>query len=182
MARALGRYEGGQPQVADDKVAGLFVNPQAMDRLFAQAPTPDFRSAIRDEVLSRGDMTSADRINRFMNDYPEQIDRFPGLRNELKAAAATREREASAASARVAGEREFGTDTTPGRGTVGRYLQYSDANSRRAMRDVMAAKDPGKAADDLVEFVRGDKQAVDGLPATFWDDLESASRSANAVA
>lgn len=182
VARALGRYEGGQPQVADDRVAGLFVNPQAMDRLFAQAPTPDVRSAIRDEVLSRGDMTSADRINRFMSDYPEQIDKFPGLRDELKSAAAAREREASAASARVAGEREFGTDTTPGRGTVGRYLQYSDANSRRAMRDVMAAKDPGKAADDLVEFVRGDKQAVDGLRAAFWDDLESASRSTNAVA
>lgn len=182
VSRALGRYEGGQPQVADDRVAGLFVNPQAMDRLFAQAPTSEVRSAIRDEVLSRGDMTSADRINRFMTDYPEQIDRFPGLREELTTAARAREGEAAAAAARVTGERDLGTDTTPGRGTVGRYLQYSDANSRKAIREVMAAKDPGRAADDLIEFVRGDRQAVEGLKAAFWDDLDASSRSTNAVA
>lgn len=144
VARALGRYEGGQPQVPDDRVAGLFVNPQSMDRLFAQADTPEVRASIRDEVLSRGDTSSADRINQFTADYGEQLNRFPGLREELDAAAQARTAEADATGRHTALERDLGTDERPGRGTVGRYLQYSDANCRT--RDQRSAECQGSGA------------------------------------
>ncbi len=179
---ALARYEGGLPTVRDDRVPGLFTNPQAMDRLFAQADTPAVREAIRNEVLSGADTTAPAGINRFMADNAEQIDRFPGLRDELTRAATARTAEADAAGRVMALERDLGTDTRPGRGTVGRYLQYSDANARKGIREVMAAKDPGKAADELVNFVGNDKQAIDGLRAAFWEDLDAAGRSANAAA
>lgn len=179
---ALARYEGGLPTVRDDRVGGLFTNPQAMDRLFAQADTPAVRDAIRNEVLSGADTATPAGINRFMADNAEQIDRFPGLRDELTRAAEARTAEADAAGRVTALERDLGTDTRPGRGTVGRYLQYSDANARKGIRDVMAAKDPGKAADELVSFVGNDKQAIDGLRAAFWEDLDAAGRSVNAAA
>ena len=179
---ALARYEGGLPKVRDDRIGGLFTNPQAMDRLFAQADTPAVRDAIRNEVLSGADTATAGGVNRFLADNAEQIDRFPGLRDELMRAATARTAEADAAARVTALERDLGTDTRPGRGTVGRYLQYSDANSRKAMRDVMAAKDPGRAADELANFVGNDKQAIDGLRAAFWDDLDASGRSVNAAA
>jgi hypothetical protein len=182
VARALAEYDGGRPKVADDRVAGLFVSPQAMDNLFTQAATPEVRRAIRDEVLSRGDTSSAERINRFMADYSDQIDRFPGLRDELTQAAKARSAAAEAGARQTALERDLGTATAPGRGTVGRFLQYSPANSRKAIREVIASKDPGKAADELVTFAGNDQQAIDGLRAAFWDDLDASSRSTNVAA
>lgn len=177
VARALGRYEGGQPQVGDDRVAGLFVDPQSMDRLFAQADTPQVRTAIRDEVLSRGDTSSADRINQFMADYGEQLDRFPGLRDELATAAGARTREAEATAGRTTLERDLGTDERPGRGTVGRYLQYSDANSERAINEVLNSKDPARAADELLTFINDKPAAVEGARSAFWKKLKSESQS-----
>jgi len=182
VSRTLAEYDGGRPKVGDDRVAGLFISPQAMDNLFAQAATPEARRAIRDEVLSRGDTSSAERINRFMADYSEQIDRFPGLRDELTQAANARASAAEATARHSKLERELGTATTPGSGTVGRYLQYSPANSRKAIREVIASKDPGKAADELVTFAGNDPQAIEGLRAAFWDDLDASSRSTNAAA
>ncbi|KEQ07017.1 hypothetical protein GV67_22540 [Pseudorhizobium pelagicum] len=182
VSRALAEYDGGRPKVGDDRVAGLFVSPQAMDNLFAQAATPEVRRAIRDEVLSRGDTSNPDRINRFLADYSEQIDRFPGLRDELGQAARARAAAADAGARQTALERDLGTATTPGRGTVGRYLQYSPANSRKAIREVIADKDPAKAADELVTFAGNDPDAIDGLRAAFWEDLDASSRSTNAAA
>lgn len=179
VARALGRYEGGQPQVSDDRVAGLFVNPQSMDRLFAQADTPEVRAAIRDEVLARGDTSSADRINRFTADYGEQLNRFPGLRDELDAAATARAAEADATTRYKGLERDLGTDERPGRGTVGKYLQFSDANAERAINEVLSAKDPARAADELLTFVGDRPAAVEGARSAFWKKLKTESQSAD---
>lgn len=178
VARALGRYEGGQPQVADDRVAGLFVNPQAMDRLFAQADTPDVRAAIRDEVLSKGDTSSAERVNRFMTDYGEQINRFPGLRDELTKAADARTAEATATTNRQNFEKIYGTPQNErGTGTVGKYLQFGDEQSERAISQVLASKDPAKAADELVSFVGDNPRALEGARAAFWQKLRTESQS-----
>lgn len=178
VARALGRYEGGQPQVADERVAGLFVEPRAMDRLFAQADTPDVRAAIRDEVLSKADMRDAGRINQFQRQYAEQLNRFPGLSEEISRAAQARSAEATAGAARLDFERIYGT---PGRergtGTVGRYLQFSDATSERAIAEVLASKDPARAADELVTFVGDNPKAVEGARAAFWQKLKAESQS-----
>lgn len=177
VATAVARNEGGTPKMRDDMVAGSFVRPQAMDRLFAEADTPNVRAAIRDEVLSRGDTSSAERINRFTTDYAEQLQRFPGLREELDRAAAARTREAGARESETGLQRELGTDTKPGRSTVGRYLQYSDATSERAISEVLAAKDPGRAADELLGFINDKPQAVEGARAAFWKKLRSESQS-----
>lgn len=182
VATALARNEGGMPKVRDDRVAGLFADPQSMDRLFAQADTPATRRAIRDEVLSKGDTSSAERLTRFSQDYADQLSRFPGLADEINTAAKARSAEAGAKENVTRMERDLGTDTQPGRGTVGRYLQFSDANAERAISEVMAAKDPGKAADDLLTFVGDDATAVQGARSAFWKKLETDSRSKNANA
>jgi hypothetical protein len=178
VARALGRYEGGQPQVADDRVAGLFVNPQAMDRLFAQADTPDVRAAIRDEVLSKGDTSKADRITNFLDSYGEQIDRFPGLRDEITRAAEARGAEAAATTSRQTFEKIYGTPGNErGTGTVGKYLQFGDEQSERAISQVLSSKDPAKAADELVNFVGNNPRALEGARSAFWQKLKTESQS-----
>lgn len=182
VASALARNEGGLPKVRDENVAGMFVDPQSMDRLFAQADTPATRRAIRDEVLSKGDTSSAERLTRFSQDYAEQLNRFPGLADEIGAAARARAAEADARAKVTGMERDLGTDTQPGRGTVGRYLQFSDANAEKAISEVMSAKDPGKAADELLTFVGDDPTAVQGARSAFWKKLEADSRSKNANA
>lgn len=177
VAEALARREGGQPRIRDDQVARRFVNPQAMDRLFAEADTPATRAAIRDEVLSNADTSSAERITRFRQDYGEQLQRFPGLADEIDRAAQARTAEAGAAAGEQTLQRDLGTDTQPGRGTVGRYLQYSDANAEKAISEVLSAKDPGRAADELLTFINDKPQAVEGARSAFWQKLRAESTS-----
>lgn len=177
VAEVLQRYEGGQPKVRDDNVAGKFVNDQAMGRLFAQADTPSTRAAIRDELLSRADMSRPDRINDFLTEYDQQIGRFPGLREDLGRAMQTRQNALSATESRDAMVRDLGTESTPGRSTVGKYLNYSDATSERAMNEVLNAKDPAKAADELMQFVGADPKATEGARSAFWQKLKSESQS-----
>jgi hypothetical protein len=177
VAEVLQRYEGGQPKVRDDNVAGKFVNDQNMGRLLAQADTPGTRAAIRDELLSRADMSRPDRINDFLTEYGQQVDRFPGLREDLGRAMQTRQNALSATENRDALARDLGTESQPGRSTVGKYLNYSDATSERAMSDVLASKDPAKAADELMQFVGDEPKAIEGARSAFWQKLKSESTS-----
>jgi hypothetical protein len=177
VAQAVSRYEGGQPRVRDDRVAGMFMNPQAMDRLFAQADTPQTRAAIREEVLSRGDTTSAQRIRDFTGSYGEQVDRFPGLRAELDAAATAREAEAAAQGTHQRMTRELGTPDRPGTSIVGKYLAYGDERSQDALKSVLASKQPAQAMDEMLNFVGNKPEAIEGARKSFWDLMESRSRS-----
>lgn len=172
-AAVLARYEGGRPRVRDENVAASFVDPGAMDRLFSQADTPQVRQAIRDEVLSRASMDDAKRIRGFVDTYGAQIDRFPGLRDELGRAAEARAVEGSAADAQSSLMREIGPQ---GRGTVARYLQYGDENAEKAMRAVIAAKDPAHAADELLSFVGDAPKAVEGARRVFWNLMQKSAR------
>jgi hypothetical protein len=172
-AAVLARYEGGTPRVRDENVAASFVDPEAMDRLFSQADTPQVRQAIRDEVLSRGSMDDAKRIRGFVDTYGAQINRFPGLRDELRRAAEARATEASAVDAQSNLIREIGPQ---GRGTVARYLQYGDENAEKAMRAVVAAKDPAHAADELLSFVGDAPKAVEGARKVFWNLMQKSAR------
>ncbi len=177
VAQAVSRYEGGQPRVRDDRVAGLFTNPQAMDRLIAQADTPQTRAAIREEVLSRGNTSSAQSIRDFTNTFGEQVDRFPGLRAELDAAATAREAETAAQGTHQRLTRELGTPDRAGTSTVGKYLQYGDERSQDALKGVIAAKNPGAAMDEMLAFVNNDPAAVAGARKSFWDLMQSKARS-----
>lgn len=178
VATALARNEGGMPRMRDERVARSFTNPQAMDRLFAQADTPEVRSAIREEILAGADLSRAERVKEFVEANAEQLGRFPGLRDELEQAATARGREAEVTKRRSALESDLGTDERPGKGTVGKFLSFSDANSDKAIREVLSAKDPAKAADDLLTFVGDDPAAVQGARKALWDNMAKASRRA----
>lgn len=177
VAQAVSRYEGGQPRVRDDRVAGLFTNPQAMDRLFAQADTPQTRAAIREEVLSRGDTTSAQRIRDFTGAFGEQVDRFPGLRAELDAAATAREAEAAAQGTHQRMTRELGTPDRPGTSAVGQYLKYGNEKSQDALKTVISSPKPAEAMDEMLRFVNDAPEAVAGAKKAFWDLMQSRARS-----
>lgn len=176
VAGALARNEGGMPRMRDENVARTFTNTQNMDRLLAQADTPEVRTAIRNELLSGADTSRADRINDFLASNSEQVDRFPGLRDELNRAAGARTAEAEAAARRTGMERELGTPDRRGTGTVGKYLNYGDAQSQRAIREVVSAPDPAKAADELLDFVGDSPSAVQGARRSFWEFMESQTR------
>lgn len=178
VASALARNEGGLPRMRDENVAKTFTNTQNMDRLLAQADTPEVRSAIRNELLSGADTSRAERINDFIATNSEQIDRFPGLRDELTRAAGARTAEAEATARRSGMERELGTADRRGTGTVGKYLNYGDAQSQKAIREVVSAPDPAKAADELLDFVGDSPRAVQGARRAFWDYMEGQTRRA----
>jgi hypothetical protein len=183
VAAALARNEGGVPKMRDERVAGTFVNPQNMDRLFAEADTPQVRTAIREEVLSRGDTSSVERIDDFIQSYGEQIDRFPGLRQEIETARAARQTQAAATGAEDTLRRTLGTPdgAMPGRGAVAGYLRFGDERAETAMQNVINAPQPAQAADELLTFVGDEPAAVEGARRAFWDVMESKSRSRNAA-
>lgn len=175
---ALARNEGGAPRMVDENVAKSFVPEPAMTRLFAQADTPGVRNAIREEVLSRADLSTPDGIRRFMEGYGPQIDRFPGLRQELDRALETRSAETMARGVESDVLKEIGPQ---GRGVVAKYLQYGDENAQKAMQSVLSSKDPARSADELLRFVGDDPQAVEGARKTFWDIMERKARSAGST-
>ncbi len=175
VAGALARNEGGFPQMRDERVAATFVDPANMDRLFAQADTPAVRQAIREEVLSRADLRNPEAIQSFQQDYQEQLRRFPGLNDEIARAGELRGAEAAATGAQSALMREIGPQ---GRSVVAKYLQYGDENAEKALRGVLAAKDPARATDELLGFVNDDPKAVEGARKVFWNIMQKTARRA----
>ena len=174
LADATATRPGGEYRMRDERVASTFVDPQNMQRLLAQADTPATRRAIQEEVLSKADASSPEGLRRFMDEYGQQIDRFPGLRQTVERAYETRAAETMARGAEGDLTRELGEK---GRSVVARYLQYGDENAERAMRMVMANKDPSRAADELLRFVGDDKAAVEGARKTFWQVMEADTRT-----
>lgn len=175
VASALARNEGGMPRMRDERVAGTFTNPQNMDRLFAQADTPEVRAAIRNEMLSNADLGSAEGIQRFTQENAEALQRFPGLQQELEAAARARGTEAAATGTEQELTRRL---TQQGRSNVANYLSYGDENADRAMQSVLSARDPSAAVDELLTFVNDQPQAVEGARKVFWDLMAKHSKRA----
>ncbi len=181
IAEVLARREGGVYRTRDDLVGSRLVNPQAMDRLFAEADTPATRRAIRDEVLAKGDASSPERIDRFMQDYGQQIDKLPGLRDELTQAANARRSEARVRTDEQTLRRDLGTDTEPGRSVVGRFARYDASRADDALQEVLRDPQPAKAADDLLNFVGNKPEAVAGVRRVFWERMEGKARASGAT-
>lgn len=182
LADVSARRADGTPAVLDEQIPGRFANPAGnrdLDALLTRADTPAVRSAIEDHILgdASGSVASADRIGKFVSDYAEPLKRFPGLRDRLEGAAAARTREAQASTDAAKLTRTLGTPDTPGTGAVGQYLRYGDEKSTQAMKGVLASKEPGKAADELLNFAGNKPEAVQGARRTFWDLMEEKSRS-----
>ena len=76
---------------------------------------------------------------------------------------------AAAEGAETSLQRMIGKD---GNGVVARYLRYGDENADRAMKAVLADKQPAKAIDELLAYVKDDPAAVDGARKVFWDIMQ----------
>lgn len=166
VASVLQRFEGGNPRIRDERVAGQFVNPATdapLTRLFAEADTPQVRNAIRDEIASKlpaeahGDPA---KLDRFTQDYEIPLRQFPGLRDEIATAASTRRQAGAAEEAVGARRQEFAGDSRA----------LADVSARRAdgTPAVLDEQIPGKFANpsgnrDLDALLnRADTPAVRG--------------------
>ncbi len=190
IAQTLARSEG-RPDLPDSAVAPRFVQPDSrqasnIDRLLATTDLTSqggpVREAVKDQILSgiqRQGMTPA-RLHQYLGQFTRAFDRFPDLRADVEAAAAAGGRlsEQTDAQGRLTNDLGSSDGAQPGRGTVGRYLQYSDANSERAISEVLSAKDPAAAADELLNFVGDNPSAVEGARSAFWQKLRTESQSA----
>jgi len=174
VADILSVRPGGTPRMRDENVANLSVRTDALDRILQQADTPATRAAIRDQLLSNADTATAEGIQRFTQEYSQQLQRFPGMADELGRAQTARGAQATAQATETELMREIGPQ---GRGVVARYLQYGDENASKAMRGVIASKDPARAADELLRFVNDDPKAVEGARKVFWDIMQEKTRS-----
>lgn len=184
VAEALRQFEGGRFMMSDERVAPQFASSdEKLGRLFAQADTPNTRTAIRQELLSRLDTSSPERINDFMAVYRDQIGRFPGLEGELRTAAQASGEVAASGIERDAMRKFFGTPDGSIKGTssIAKYLAYEPVQARKAMENVLNSKSPTASMDEILSFVGDDVAAVEGARAAFWQVMESKSKSSNAA-
>lgn len=183
VAETVRRAEG-RPRLADSDVPRRFIQPDRgqasnIDRLLTEAQgAEDVLPALRDQILSdvetRGLLERPEQLDQYLSQYGRVFSRFPELRDELGTASGLR-REVDAASSAAEGvRRTLGTDNGS---TVARYLSYGDERARDAMAAVVNAREPGRAADELLSFVGDEPQAVDGARAAFWDMMEGSARS-----
>lgn len=170
----LAANPGGRPKMRDENVANLATRDDVVGRLLTEADTPATRTAIRNELLSRADTSTAAGLHEFQQQYAQQIARFPGLNDELGAAIRARVSENTARGAEGGLLKDIGRE---GRGVVSKYLQYGDENATRAMTAVMKSKDPARSIDELLSFVGDDPKAVDGARKVFWDIMQKQTRS-----
>lgn len=182
----------GRPNVPDSAVARKFIQPDSgqasnIDRLLAQTDLSSqavpVREALKDEIIAGIDKnnlaTNPARLDQYLNQFGRVFERFPELRDEVRQAADAGRRFDAASTAQTDLQTELGTPDgqQKGRGAVGKYLQYSDANSERAIGEVLAAKDPGAAADELMSFIGDNPRGIEGAKAAFWQKLKTESQS-----
>lgn len=180
----------GRPNVPNSAVAKKFVQPDAgqasnIDRLLAQtdlsSQAVSVRDAIKDEILAGAEkrFTNPDELEAYVNRFSRVFERFPDLKQEIIDAVGAAKKVGAAESAQSALETSVGTPTEKGRGTVGKYLTYEDGQSERAISEVLASKEPGKAADELLDFIGDNPKGVEGARAAFWQKLRTESQSAD---
>lgn len=183
IAQVLDRQEGRYRQ-PDSAVAGKFVQSDEgrvadFEALMREAGSDTrVQTAVRDQILAdvrdRGLLDAPERLTEYLGQYGTVFGKFPGLRDELGTAAKLRTALDSAKGAETSLQKIIGKD---GSGTVAKYLRYGDENADRAMKAVLADKDPAKAIDELVTYVGNDPAAVEGARKVFWDIMKSKSRS-----
>lgn len=191
VAQTLDRQQG-QYRQPDSAVAGKFVQAdegrindfQALMRETGH----DERtvSAVRDQILAdvrdRRLLKRPDQLVEYLGRYNTVLSdpRFNATRGQLDNAAGLRRSLDDATGAEAGLARELGTPTNEkGTGTVGRYLQHGPERAQEALQTIIKAKSPGAAAatDELLGFVNHEPKAVAGLQKSFWDLMESRSRS-----
>lgn len=175
VAEAIAQRPGGVYKQTDANVARIFGDDaRKIDTLLSRVDTPETRTALREELLSRMRTATARDVDGFLRAYGDRLDRFPGLRGEVEAAAGARRASEASAEASVDLRRVVGPG---GRGDVAKYLEFGDAQGQRAMKGVLASKDPARTADELLDYVGNAPGAVEGARRAFWDVMEERARS-----
>jgi hypothetical protein len=189
IGQALRVTEGGGYQAPDSGVARKFVQGDQgrisdTEALFKEAGSdPRAVNAVRDQILQdardRGVMQSPAALDQFIKDNSQLLARYPELKAELGEAGKLR----SALTDAQGNETRLRTElTSPGKSPVANYLQYGDERAVDAIKGVIAARDPAKAVDDLLNFVGDAPQAVEGARAAFWKHMDASARSRNMAA
>ncbi|WP_316397351.1 hypothetical protein [Bradyrhizobium sp. 33ap4] len=188
IAQTLDRTEG-QYRQPDSAIAGKFVQADEgrineFRNLMRETGNDDRTiSAVRDQILAdvrdRGLLERPDQLREYLGRYNTVLSdpRFAGVRGQLDNAAGLRRSldEATASQANLT--RELGAPDRPGTSTVGKYLAYGDERSQDALKGIIASKNPGAAIDEALNFVNNDARAVEGAKKSFWDLMQSKSRS-----
>lgn len=188
IAQTLDRQEG-QYRQPDNAVASKFVQADegniAEFRNLMRETGNDARTvnAVRDQILAdvrdRGLLERPDQLREYLARYNTILSdqRFAGVRGQLDNAAGLRQSLDQATTTEANLARELGTADQPGSSTVGKFLQYGDERAQDALKGVIASKNPGQAADELLTFVNDAPEAVNGARKAFWDLMQSRARS-----
>ncbi|MDI1263856.1 MAG: hypothetical protein PS018_11425 [bacterium] len=188
IAQTLDRREGLYRQ-PDSAVAGKFVQADEgrisdFQALMREAGNDQgVVSAVRDQILAdvrdRGLLDRPDQLREYLGRYNTVLSdrRFDPVRQQLDNAAGLRRTLDDATAGETNLTRELGTADQPGTSTVGKYLQYGDERAQDALKGVIASKNPGQAADELLRFVNDSPDAVKGAQKAFWDLMQSKARS-----
>lgn len=188
IAQTLDRREGLYSQ-PDSAVAGKFVQADKgkisdFQALMRETGHDDRTvSAVRDQILAdvrdRGLLDSPDQLREYLGRYNTVLSdrRFAGVRDQLDNAAGLRRSLDDATTAQGGLTRELGTAEKPGTSAVGKYLAYGDERSQDALKTVISSKNPGAAMDDMLRFVNDAPEAVNGARKSFWDLMQSKTRS-----
>mgnify|MGYP003440719696 CR=1 FL=1 len=174
----------GMPRYPDSTVANKFVQSDQgriadFEALMKEAGSDDrVQTAVRDQILQdvkdRGLLEKPDALQTYLDGYGNVFAKFPQLKAQLGDAKNLR---AEMDTATTASNELTDTLTKQGKSAVANYLQYGNENADRAMRGVLAAKDPKKAIDELLTFVGDDAKAVEGARKTFWNIMQKDARS-----
>lgn len=188
VAQTLDRQQG-QYRQPDSAVAQKFVQADEgrindFQALMRETGHDDRTvSAVRDQILAdvrdRGLLDRPDQLREYLGRYNTVLSdpRFNATRGQLDNAAGLRRSLDEATTAETNLTRELGTSDRPGTSTVGKYLQYGDERSQDALKGVIASKNPGAAMDEMLTFVNNDPAAVAGARKSFWDLMQSKTRS-----
>lgn len=174
----------GMPRYPDSTVANKFVQGDQgriadFEALMKEAGSDDrVQTAVRDQILQdvkdRGLLEKPEALQTYLDGYSNVFAKFPALKAQLGDAKNLRAEMDTATTAST----ELDTMLNKqGKSAVANYLSYSNENADRAMRGVLAAKDPKKAIDELLTFVGDDAKAVEGARKTFWDIMQKDARS-----
>jgi hypothetical protein len=175
VAETLSRNQG-QPRTPESQVAPKFVQSDegqasGIDTLLRETNNaPDVRAALEDQIRAGAEplLDNPARLEKFLGQYEQVFQKFPELRDEFGTAAALKRNLDETTKARKGIERDLGTPEQPGRGAVGKYLQFGDERAVDAMSGVVNAKDPAAAVDELLSFTGGEPKAIEGAKSAFW--------------
>jgi hypothetical protein len=177
VGRALAKRDGSY-RTPDSSLPGKFVQEDEGNIASFQALMRETgndartRGAVRDQMLSdiskRDLINKPDQLDAYLGRYKTVLDEFPDLRNELTDAGTARRNLADYQAKEADLQNLVGPN---GKGAVAEYLKFGGDQAERALKAATSTKDPGKATDDILNFVNNNPDAVEGARRVMWERL-----------